>query len=146
MFVRAEKCEDQQSAHGLLTTTSTARLSQIIDCEKFGSVKRLISTTALVLKFCQMLQNRVRADLTPDHSDPKAEAEHLWILECQRLIVADKNFKHWQGQLDLFQDESGVWRCRGRIQNAAVPYMTKHPVLLPKNHHITSLLIREAHN
>ena len=59
--------------------------------------------------------------------------------------MSDKNFKHWRRQFDLFHDESGVWRCRGRIQNAAVPYPTKHPILLHKNHHLTLLLVKEAH-
>ena len=45
----------------------------------------------------------------------------------------------------MFQDNEGVWRCRGRIQNAAVPYTTKHPVLLHKNHPFTVLVTRKAH-
>ncbi len=140
------KGKDQQLAHGLLTTDSTARLSRIIDCEKFGSQEGLIASTALVLRFCRILLNRVRAEETLDTRNLKAEAERLWVLESQQVVVADKNFAHWQKQLDLFQDESGVWRCRGRIQNAAVPYPTKHPVLLPRNHHLTLLLVRGAHS
>lgn len=38
-----------------------------------------------------------------------------------------------------------MWRCRGRIQNANVPYSTKHPALLHKDHHFTKLLFRKAH-
>ena len=140
------KSKDQQLVHGLLTTGTTARLSQIIVCEKFGSIERLISTSALVLKFCRKLLNKVRADDTTESYDPKAEAERLWILECQEMVVSDKNFEHWRKQLDLFQDESGVWRCRGRIQNAAVPYSTKHPALLHKGHHLTVLLVWGAHS
>lgn len=48
-------------------------------------------------------------------------------------MAFDKKFNYWQKQLDLFLDEKGVWRCRGRIQNAAVPYSTKNPILLPRN-------------
>ena len=29
------------------------------------------------------------------------------------MVATDKNFKQWQRQLDLFQDECGIWRCRG---------------------------------
>ena len=139
------KGKDQQLAHGLLTTDSAARLSRVIDCERFESLDRLIATTALVLRFCRILLSRVRAHETVATHDLDGEAERLWISECQRTVVADKNFAHWQKQFDLFQDESGVWRCRGRIQNAAVPYSTKHPVLLPRNHHLTALLVLGAH-
>ena len=57
------------------------------------------------------------------------------------MIVAE-----WQQQLDLFRDERGLWRCRGRIQNAGVPYCTKHPVLLHKDHHFTMLVVKQAHS
>ena len=80
-----------------------------------------------------------------DLSNTKLEAERLWILECQRMLGTDKNFKHWCRQLDLFQDETGLWRCKGKIQNAAVSYQTKHPILLLTNHHFTKLLVMEAH-
>lgn len=140
------KSTDPQSTHGLLTTEPTASLSQVMDCEKFGSMERLIHTTSLVVQFCWKLLDGIHGNLTQDYTNSKAEAELLWILECQRMISTDKNFRHWQQQLDLFQDERGVWRCGGRIQNAAVPYATKHPILLPKSHHITVLLVRQAHN
>ena len=42
-------------------------------------------------------------------------------------------------------DEKGVWRCAGRLLNADLPYSVKNPVLLPRNHPLTLLIIREAH-
>ena len=50
-----------------------------------------------------------------------------------------------KGQLGLFTDKNGLWRCGGRLQNADLPYSTKHPVLLPRNNHFTALVIRDAH-
>ena len=136
------RSRDQQPVHALLTTQPTVMLSRIMDCEKFGSMPRLIATTARVLEFCWKLLARVQSD---ENVDFRNKAEHFWILECQQTVGMDKNFKHWCRQLDLFRDETGLWRCKGRIQNAAVPYSTKHPILLPKNHHVTSLLVMEAH-
>ena len=74
--------------------------------------------------------NKVCNEGTVEPPDLNVEADHRWILECQQMVVADKNFKDWRKQLDLFQDESGVWRCKGRIQNVNLPYSTKHPILL----------------
>ena len=60
------------------------------------------------------------------------------------MVTSDKKFEQWRRQLNLFQDEKGVWRCRGRIQNAAVSYATKYPVLLHKDHRFTFLVTQKA--
>ena len=101
--------------------------------------------TALVLKFCQLLQTKTCPDAAASVHDDDVNAEERWISECQRGLVTDKKFKHWQKQFELFHDKNGLWRCGGRIQNAAVSYSTKHPVLLPKGHHLTLLFVRKAH-
>ena len=105
----------------------------------------MLTITTLVLKFCVILLDRIRPDNSPTSGTRKAIADELWITECQCKSVADKNFQQWQRQLDLFQDVSGLWRCTGRIQNAAVPYSTKHPLLLHKSHHLTVLIVRKAY-
>ena len=80
-FNPTEEClselkKDQQPVHGLLTTGTESRLSQIIDCKKFGSFDRLIVTISLVLKFCRKLLNNVCTGNSEDSFDPRAEAEH----------------------------------------------------------------------
>ena len=45
----------------------------------------------------------------------------------------------------MYEDSSGVLRCKGRIANADVPHETKFPALLPKNHYLSTLLVRDAH-
>ncbi|XP_043279309.1 uncharacterized protein [Venturia canescens] len=44
-----------------------------------------------------------------------------------------------------FVDDSGLLRVGGRLKNAPIPYSQKHPILIPKGHHITTLLIRNEH-
>ena len=142
----SELKKEKQLVIRLLTTGTESRLSQIIDCKKFGSFERLIVTTSLVLKFYRMLLDKVRATSNSEDSyDPRAEAERQWILECQKMVTSDRKFEQWSRQLDLFQDNKGVWRCRGRILNAAVLYSTKHLVLLHRNHPFTFLVTRKAH-
>ena len=142
----SELKNDQQLVHGLLTAGTESRLSEIIDCKNFGSFERLITTTSLVLKFCRILLNKVCGTSNSENSfDTRDEAKHQWILECQRMVTSDQKFEQWMRQLDLFRDDKGVWRCRGRIQNAAVSYSTKHPALLHKDHPFTFLVTRKAH-
>ena len=48
-------------------------------------------------------------------------------------------------QFNLFQDEKGVWRCGGRLANTELLYSVKYPILLPRSHPLTSLVVRRAH-
>ena len=63
----------------------------------------------------------------------------------QQFIVSDPKFKMLQKSLGLFYDENKILRCKGRISNANLPYVTKFPAILPKDNHLTSLIIRQNH-
>ena len=47
--------------------------------------------------------------------------------------------------LQLFKDDDGQLRCRGRLDNSPLPYESKFPVLLPSDHHFTKLIILRCH-
>ncbi|KAH6920531.1 hypothetical protein HPB50_028480 [Hyalomma asiaticum] len=47
--------------------------------------------------------------------------------------------------LELFLDDSGPLRLKGRLQKSNLAYETAHPVLLPASNHFVELLIRNAH-
>ncbi|XP_078483450.1 uncharacterized protein LOC144743487 [Ciona intestinalis] len=49
-------------------------------------------------------------------------------------------------RLDPFLDNEGVLRVGGRLRNSNLTYDVGHPVIIPKNHHITNLIIRHCHN
>ena len=48
--------------------------------------------------------------------------------------------------LSPFTDEKEIIRVGGRADKAIVTYDSKHPVLLPKNHHISYLITKETHD
>lgn len=48
-------------------------------------------------------------------------------------------------KLDPFLDEKGILRVGGRLTNSPLNFDQKHPVLLPKCHIITDLIIRSYH-
>ena len=50
----------------------------------------------------------------------------------------------WKKQFGLFLD-GRIWRCKGRLEKAELPYSARYPALLPKNHPLTVLIIRECH-
>ena len=74
-----------------------------------------------------------------------SRAETLWIKEAQKELTSSKNFETWKRQFGLFIDTEGLQRCGGRLSNAEIAYATKHPILLPKDHYFTKLVILRAH-
>ena len=69
-------------------------------------------------------------------------AEKLWVNIAQRLFAKNNNL---QKQFDVFLYEDGVWRCGGCLSNADIPFAARRPVLLPRDHHLTTLVVRRAH-
>ena len=136
------KATSPSMTHNLLITQST-NLGELIDIERFRSSRKLFRTTAYVLKFLKLLRKETTLpELTP--SDV-SEAERCWVIEAQSSAARDHNFVKWKTQFGLFQDDHGLWRCGGRLQNADLTFSTKHPVILPKNHRISMLIARDAH-
>ena len=48
-------------------------------------------------------------------------------------------------RLDPYLDADGVLRIGGRLRRANLPDSVKHPVILPKESHITRLIIQDSH-
>ncbi len=126
----------------LVATDSEGSISELLDCESFGTLSRLLRVTAQVLRAVGVFKKSyidISTNLTPEEL---AHAEGLWIMTAQRQLVQEKNFKAQEKQLNLFKDEKGIWRCGGRLSNAEIPYA---PILLPRTHPLTKLIVRRAH-
>ena len=67
------------------------------------------------------------------------------MIECQFILTEDENFTTWRKQFVLFLYENGVWRCGGRLAEADLSYYSKHSILLNRNHPLTALIIKNAH-
>ncbi|XP_063543152.1 uncharacterized protein LOC134751606 [Cydia strobilella] len=48
-------------------------------------------------------------------------------------------------KLSLFIDSAGIVRVGGRLANSPIKYSVKHPILLPRSHRLTVLIIDEYH-
>ena len=83
---------DRHAVHGLMTIVDATGIGQVISCEDFSSLDHLLAITTLVLKLCVILLDRIWPDDSPTSGIRKAIADELWIAECQRKCVADKNF------------------------------------------------------
>ena len=131
------------------SSVSNTSIENVISCEDFGDANRLFRVTAYVLRFISNLtrklskQDVVTSDLTAEEIN---NAQNLWFHEMQSLLKTERNYQKHSVELRVFEDENHILRCRGRIENAFVPFGTKFPILLPRSHHITKLLIFRAHS
>ena len=70
------------------------------------------------------------------HSEYASEYRHL---TCKRKARSSLVY-----QLGLFLDETKLIRCKGRMEFLDLDYQTKYPILLPKKHKITDLIIMSS--
>ena len=126
----------------------TVGIGAVMRCQDFSSLSRLFRVTTYVLKFARALIKVLNKGdggyRTADLSDSK-EAERLWIVESQSAITQDKNFDTWKRQFNLFLDSQGIWRCGGRLAEANLSYSSMHPMLLSRDHPLTTLIIQNVH-
>eukprot|EP00731_Ephydatia_muelleri_P009508 Em0005g94a len=144
--LKAKDRPQLQEAYNFLVMRGPENL---INCERFSNLRRLLRTTAYVLKFVKAMKIKARrsrevlnAEL--DGAD-LAVAELYWIQACQRVSIHNKKFEEWTKQFGLYLDDANLWRCKGRLSCADLPEATKHPIFLPSGHYFTTLLILDCH-
>ena len=69
--------------------------------------------------------------------------------EITRNIARQRNqtIKRYSSlyRLDPFLDDDGLIRVGGRIKRARLSFTTKHPIILPRESHVTNLLVQSCH-
>ena len=102
------------------------------------AVTNLFRVKALVLRFVRNLKIKdkmLRGEAVCQGEvtlEEMANAETQWM----RSVQTQANNSKLEGDFVLYEDSSGVLRCKERIENADVPHETKRPALLPRNHYI----------
>lgn len=56
------------------------------------------------------------------------------------LLKGSKLYK-----LDPFLDDNGILRVGGRLKLADMPFELRHPIILPRKHHVSDLIMRHFH-
>ena len=141
-----------------------------IDPMCHSSYRKLVRRTAIWLKFVKW---RVWDRLSDDTKNAKpkiakifedvtigsvvlavelSKAKKMWIKAAQAtsyeaLLKAIRDGKQHPliRQLDVYLDDDGIIRCAGRLKFADLSFDTIRPKLMPKNHRVTELMIKDAH-
>ena len=109
-----EEVLKEMKADQVLFTSATKKysLKDIINVERFSTYRKLLRTTAVVLKFVRILRSTCSKGIKMDKnitSKDIEEAERLWIVEEQ--VENSTDSQGLEEQLGLYKDEYGVIRC-----------------------------------
>ena len=114
----------------------------------FSTWNKLVKATAWLMKFVQWVgakgeppsKNLLPADMV------SAEAKLVGLVQAEYLnhTFVTKNPKAWK-RLRPVADGSGVLRVGGRLKDSDLTYEEKHPAILPKSGHVSTLLVRHYH-
>lgn len=131
-------------------TTETTEVSLTDRLSKFSSWLQATRAVARILR-------RINKD-TSNHLTTQAEreqAERVIIKALQKETYKDEmqivskgcNVASQNGlyRLDAFIDVDGLLKVGGRLRNSAFPNSVKHPVIIPKSHPVTKLIIAHFH-
>lgn len=132
----------------LLLTSSTTIFDQLF--LRISSLQKIIRIVAYCIRVVVRVKQSTR-NLSPVEL---AHALKVIILAVQQNAFADerkrlrdpnnKSTSKFRG-LNPFIDEHEVLRVGGRLVHADIPYEQKHPILLPRSHRFTDLLIDDFH-
>lgn len=151
-FVQFDKTDIPQTDLELKCSHNTLQGEKPI-WERFSTLSRM----KRVLAYCRRLCRRTNLERASKHltTNELEKIEEECIRFYQNLVYS-KEIEELKinGQvkkksslitLSPFLDEKGLLRVRGRLENASVSENIKHPIIIPRNQHITELIINEAH-
>lgn len=135
------------------TLTITAD-NRVIEFTRFSSIQRLVYTVAYCLRFPSNIRPNTRNVLhfTPEELNISLRAiiriaqREAFETELKRLKT-NQNLQKGSAIITLtpFIDENGILRVGGRLSNSDLSYEEKHPIILPRSHKLSKLIIKDAH-
>jgi hypothetical protein len=143
-------CTEQGNGDQNATANLSIVKDALMSCENYSSLKKLLRVTAYVFKFIQLVRppkgaNSPQSNQTLNVEDINAALTY-WLKVSQTMLPGTGKFEVWSKQFGLFKDQSGLWRCGGRLKNSAISFSTRHPIFLNKDHHLTTPFIKDCHD
>ena len=139
--------EAKQSVNVLVISQEEIGLSKIIDYTRFGKWQKLKRSVAYLFRFVHNVtakKNGKQMQTGRLTMDELRSAEHKLLESAQSEVEKSPNYKQLVLTLGLVKQD-GLIRCTGRLGRSDLEESAKKPILLPKDHWLTHLLIQKAH-
>ncbi|XP_068896106.1 uncharacterized protein [Tenebrio molitor] len=136
----------------LVATTATPEFETLTKFSSFSKLQRVIALCLRFIHNCHHKTNKVSGFLTCDELN-KARVAILKIIQRQHFnteLTDLKNNKTIREDSKLialspFLSKEGLIRVGGRLTHAPINFNQKFPIVLPANHYITELIVRQEH-
>ncbi|XP_055584807.1 uncharacterized protein LOC129737670 [Uranotaenia lowii] len=151
---------EQRPAVAYVTTVQSEPMVAQYILERYSSLRYASRILASINRYVNNVKANCKAKktirivgaLTPD----ELSAANLQLAKVAQQDVFGPELKALQNGAEVgrrsklkslhpFIDGKGILRVGGRLQNANIPYEMKHPVILPRDHRYTLLLIQQVH-
>ncbi|XP_065063348.1 uncharacterized protein LOC135689914 [Rhopilema esculentum] len=144
-----EIMEEKRKTVNVTAVIEQNRLSvtEIIEVDKFSSLKKLLRVTARVIRFVTNLRSAREGKilkLGELDSEEVSRAERIWIKGSQIDLKKQPGYNEIALKLGLFEEDS-ILKCKGRLENSDLALETKFPIILPNNNWFTRLVIEDCH-
>ncbi|GFX26312.1 integrase catalytic domain-containing protein [Trichonephila clavipes] len=94
------------------------------------------------IPFSEQPVSLIPIDQSESLSDSAVLSTELTLLKCNKPLPKSSKLQ----SLNVFLDSEGILRVGGRLRlQRTLKFEQKHPMLIPKEHHFTSLVIRHFH-
>lgn len=121
--------------------------------ERFSSLPKIQRIISYCLRFCHNLSSPERKGGIFTSYDLH-RALLVLIKHVQQLSFSDElhNLRNGKSlsksfrKLSPFLDSDGLLRVGGRLTNSYLSFDQKHPILLPRKHRLTELIIQDVHS
>lgn len=146
--------EDRPSLLHIVSSKVLPSYWKLLD--RYSSLIRLLRITSIcrrVFARCRQIKNSsLIYPITPEELQ---QSIHFWVGIVQQVWYASElkaisngvQMKNSNSLIRLtpFLDNKGLLRVGGRLQNSQLDPDTKHPLILPRNSPLSSLIILDAH-
>lgn len=150
-----EKYETVIESRQTFLVTLDSNDSEFDMFDRYSSFTKLIRILAYCTRFIKNSRctkmNRTYGALTIDELKESTCLVERYLQrqyfqnELDNIRKHGSNNKSKLKSLNPFIDNEGLLRIGGRLDNSSLTYDEKHPIIIPRKSHITTLLIRKAH-
>ena len=143
--LESELRKAEVSKEKVLLGTDVANIESVIDPKRYSTLTKLLRVTSICHKFIDIKLKRQKDIDKEISAEDMSRSKDLWIRHLQRLVTQEPKYEKTAESLGIKQDSNGYLRCMGRLGRGKIPFDSKHPMILPGGHWVTTLIIRACH-
>ena len=138
-----------ESANVLRVNTETQiDIYSLIDISRFSCLHKVLRVIGFALRLCYSIKaknyniEQMKGDLPTSETDA---ALNILVRTEQFELEYSAIYKDLSWNLGLFEDKKGTLRCKGRIENAVLPYKTRISIVIRRDRDFEKLLVLDSH-